>query len=236
MRKQWMHIGKKQTHRYIAGFFAILMSYQAISPCLDTAANELHKVHLADTLGKYYGQDIQPKLPLNTETVNTDTKEKVKKEALVHAPSSTYEKEQEIIEQRSENSKTYQLDDGTYISEVYFEPIHKKEGNAFVEIDNQLEKTISLYDGTPIYENKDGVYEFRVADDTMQMCDETGHELTLIHGEAEVSLYDVKENVILYSEAYPNMDMEYRLSGNRVGINFYINGTLATNPLYDRKR
>ena len=232
MRKQWMHIGKKQTHRYIAGFFAILMSYQAISPCLDTAANELHKVHLADTLGKYYGQDIQPKLPLNTETVNTDTKEKVKKEALVHAPSSTYEKEQEIIEQRSENSKTYQLDDGTYISEVYFEPIHKKEGNAFVEIDNQLEKTISLYDGTPIYENKDGVYEFRVADDTMQMCDETGHELTLIHGEAEVSLYDVKENVILYSEAYPNMDMEYRLSGNRVGINFYINGTLATNQIH----
>ena len=88
------------------------------------------------------------------------------------------------------------------------------------------------YDGTPIYENKDGVYEFRVADDTMQMRDETGHELTLIHGEADVSLYDVKENVILYSEAYPNMDMEYRLSVNRVGINFYINGTLTTNQIH----
>ncbi len=100
MRKQWMHIGKKQTHRYIAGFFAILMSYQAISPCLDTAANELHKVHLADTLGKYYGQDIQPKLPLNTETVNTDTKEKVKKEAQVYPSSSAYDEKQELVEQR----------------------------------------------------------------------------------------------------------------------------------------
>ena len=132
MRKQWTHIRNNQTHRYIAGFFALLMSYQAISPCLDTAANELHKVHLADTLGKYYGQDIQPDLPLNKEPQESETKDKVKKEAQVYSSSSAYDEKQEIIEQRNENSKTYQLDDGTYISEVYFEPIHKKEGNAFV--------------------------------------------------------------------------------------------------------
>ena len=31
-------------NRYLAGFFALIMIYQAISPSLDVAANEIHKV------------------------------------------------------------------------------------------------------------------------------------------------------------------------------------------------
>ena len=218
-------------NRYLAGFFALIMIYQAISPSLDVAANEIHKVHLADTIGAYFETDITKEPQRNEEEAPEEPTEKIKKEATVYEEGSPYSEDKEIISQRSENSKTYQLEDGTYVSELYFEPIHKKEGDGYVEIDNTLESTHTLYNGETIYENKDGLYEFSVAGDTMQMRDEAGHEFTIINEEADVSVYDVKENVILYSEAYPNMDMEYRLRGNNVSANFIINGVTETDKI-----
>lgn len=111
IKKNW----NKKKYRYLAGFFALLMMYQAMSTTLDVIANEVNKVHLANTLGSYYEQDITEEPPLNEETPIAESEpEKIKKEAEVYEEVSSYSADKEILSERSENSKTYQMEDGSY--------------------------------------------------------------------------------------------------------------------------
>ena len=214
---------KKNWRKLLAAFFAALMVFQASSGAMDIAAKELGKVKLASTTGRYYHKDINSE----TDDLNEDTAESnddvIKKEPVVETGTSDYDESLEVIEKRTDNSKTYKLSDGSYVTETYFEPIHKKEGSEFVEIDNTLENT-SRNRSLPVYENKDGLYTFKVQDDVMSMVLEDGKTLSITNDSANMQVYSVKENVILYSEAYKNIDMEYRLHGDSVSTNFYING------------
>lgn len=221
IKKNW----NKKKYRYLAGFFALLMMYQAMSTTLDVIANEVNKVHLADTLGSYYEQDITEEPPLNEETPIAESEpEKIKKEAEVYEEVSSYSADKEILSERSENSKTYQMEDGSYVTELYFEPIHKKEGKDFIEIDNTLEQSRARTNRSePVYENKDGLYDFAVNGTQMRMENTSGEEVIIDHADADLSVYDVQENVMLYSEAYDNIDMEYRLGGNSVTTTYIFN-------------
>ncbi|MCS1351879.1 DNRLRE domain-containing protein [Mechercharimyces sp. CAU 1602] len=49
-------------------------------------------------------------------------------------------KEKELIEERTEDSKVIDNGDGTFTKEVYFEPIHTKEGSKWEEISTELVK------------------------------------------------------------------------------------------------
>ena len=50
----------------------------------------------------------------------------------------------EIVEERTENSKTYDLGEGIYKTDVYMNPIHRKIDGQYVEINTNLDSGISL--------------------------------------------------------------------------------------------
>ena len=221
----------KHWRKGLACFFASLIIVQALSGVMDVVAFESGKVSLAQTQGKYYGKDITlAKEGLNPGIKQINKEVTLKKEPLLNVDEDTYDASLEVVEQRTVNSKTYQLEDKSYVQETYFEPIHKKEGNELVEIDNTLKNT-SRARSTAIYENKDGLYTFKAQNDEMSITNENGQSLTIKNTSANLQTYSVKENVILYSGAYNNMDMEYRLHGNAVSTNFIVYGMTSTNNI-----
>ncbi|MEG2995143.1 MAG: DUF6531 domain-containing protein, partial [Erysipelotrichaceae bacterium] len=226
MNKNMKRFWNTKWRKLMAGFFAFIMMFQAMSGVMDVAANELGKVRLDPTTGDYYNKSLYP----NNVVLNKDTTKlqntKLKKEATVYNQEEEYDYELEVKEKRTNNSKTYKMADGTYVNDTYFEPIHKKEGKEFVDIDNTL-KNVSKIRSKPIYENKDGLYTFKVEDKTASIINDKKQAFSIINEDANLTTYDVKENVILYSETYDNIDMEYRLHGNSVATNFFINGTTS---------
>lgn len=206
-----------------ASFFTMIMIIQVMSGAIDVVAYEIGKVKLSDTTGAYYGQDVNA----NKNTLNNDVIKKedvsIPKDANVHSEEDSYDERLEVKEKRTSTSKTYKLEDGTYVTETYFEPIHKLENNTYVEIDNSIEN-ISKARTNPIYENKDGLYTFKVQDKTTTITNAQNQTMSIINEDANLNTSSVKDNVILYSEAYDNIDMEYRLHGNSVKTNLYING------------
>ncbi len=213
--------------RLLAGLLASIMIFEACSGVLDVAASEVQKIDTEETTGKYYNSDItdvQVEQP-----VTTNNSEVLKKEAVVDKQEDSFPKEMEVIDKRTINSKTYKLDDGTYVMESYFEPIHKEVNGTYEDIDNTLINVSR--NTTPIYKNVDGGYQFTVTKDTMLFDNLKGNQIEIQNSDAYLDVYSVNENVVLYSEAYKNIDMEYRLSGSGVSTNFYINGPTDVNTI-----
>lgn len=210
----------------VASFFAFIMTFQAMSGILDVMAIEMGKIKPDRSYGDYYENDICPStLTLNKDNTIIET-ERVKKDAVVYQVKDEYEEDLEVVEKRTENSKTYKLPDGSYVQETYFEPVHIKEGNQFVDIDNSLEN-VSRKKSSPLYENKSGVYDFQMYNQTMVMKNKNKEELKITFKDAALDLYDIKDNVVLFSEVYKNIDLEHRLDGDSVSSQFYINGTIT---------
>ena len=200
-------------------FLTVVLGMSLFAQGIKVAAYETGKVKLALTSKSSQPEEL-PSLHKDTKTFSTVN---MKKEPTSDIDDATYDDKLEVKEKRTENSKTYRLSDGSYVNETYFEPIHKKEGKQYVEIDNTLHN-VSRMRSMPIYENKDGAYAFRIKEDTLTMENEDGNRLSFINQSANLSTYQIKDNVMLYSEAYPNIDMEYRLRGNYVTTHFIING------------
>lgn len=221
-----MKINNKNWNKITASFFTCLMIFEAVSGTLNVAAYELGKVKSSSTTGSYYHQSLDDNRSLNNGIKSQNTQQKIQKEPEMDVRNNEVDPNLEIVEKRTINSKTYQLSDGSYISDTYFEPVHKQQGKEFVEIDNTLEN-ISKNRSTPIYENADGLYEFKVQDQTMSITNEKKQTLSIINNSASLNTYNVKENVILYSDVYDNIDMEYRLRGNSIITNFFVNGVTS---------
>ncbi|RGE90420.1 hypothetical protein DW660_15520, partial [Coprobacillus sp. AM23-9LB] len=114
---------------------------------------------------------------------------------------------------------------GEYVTDFYFEQIHKKEDGKYVEIDNDIEKKASLFRSTSSYENKDGLYDINIQKGVLEITDPKDNVLTVMPS-GSLTNYAIKENVILYSEVEKNLDLEYRINSNTVSQNIYINGEL----------
>ncbi|MCI8541609.1 MAG: LysM peptidoglycan-binding domain-containing protein [Erysipelotrichaceae bacterium] len=220
----------QQHHRGIAAFFAILISLHVISPTIEIAAYELHKVRLTDTVGPYYGKTIH-QAPVSPKELDEAAKETIVKEAQSSEASLFLEEESEVVEARSENGKTYQRADGSYVTQLFFEPIHKKHGDIYVEIDNSLSSNRRLYNGDAVYENRDGLYDFQSAGNTMRMENENGYALSITQKDADLSVYDVKQEDIRYSEIKDNLDLNIHLGSNRIETTYIINGALQDSTL-----
>lgn len=223
MKKNMKRFWNTKWRKVAASFFAGIMIFQAMSGAIDVAAYEMGKVNLADTKGKYYEQNLYPSNISRNKDTSKIENTVLKKEAVVYKQEADYDPSLEVVEKRTSNSKTYRLANGTYVTDTYFEPIHKKEGKEFVDIDNTLEN-ISKTKSKPIYENQDGLYTFKVENKTASITNDKEQTLSITNNDGNLNTYDVKENVILYSEVYENIDMEYRLHGNSVTTNFFING------------
>lgn len=213
-----------------ASFFAFIMMFQACSGVLDIYAKELGKVKSATTYGEYYNKTCPSNLTLNKDLGINETPQTLTKDVDTNNTTREYDENQEVVEKREIDSKTYEITKGTYVKEIYFEPIHKEVDGTFIDINNTLENT-SKTRSAPIYENIEGSYKFKVQDDKMSMTNDNNQSLVLANTSANLNAYDTKENTILYSEAYPNIDMEYQLGGKAISTNFNINGPIQTNTI-----
>ena len=194
----------------------------------DTYAIENNKVSEEETYGESYKKDESSSSSKETE-IHKDDLRVIVKEPTVIKEIEKFQNEDEVISQRTENSKTYKLDSGKYVTEFYFDPIHKKEGNQYVEIDNTLEKKTGLFrSASTTYVNKDGLYDFGVQDGVIEVADHNDQMFTIIP-EGNLKNYAVKENVILYSSILDNIDLEYRVESNHITQNLYINGKVDFN-------
>lgn len=215
--------------KVIASFFAAIMMFQAISGVLDVVAQEMRKVHLADQTGPYYNKDRSNVGNTNTYTNLPKPKEVLTKEAESPSGTETYDEDLEVVEERTINSKTYEVTPGTYVKEIYFEPVHAEVEGELVDIDNTLENK-SKKRNAPVYENKEGYYDVKIENKVLTMSSKEGQSLSFTQ-EGNVSNYDVKDNVILYSEVYENIDMEYTLGGNAIRTKFHINGPITQDTI-----
>lgn len=185
-------------------------------------AEELEKIKEQDPYGEYYDENINNVHKTSAQIIEKGNPDVITKEPSVDEEDTSRQNDQEIVELRTENTKTYKLSSGEYVTDFYFEQIHKKEDGKYVEIDNDIEKKTSLFRSTPSYENKDGLYDINIQKGILEITDPKDNVLTVMPS-GSLTNYAIKENVILYSEVEKNLDLEYRINSNTVSQNIYIN-------------
>lgn len=188
-------------------------------------AEELEKIKEQDPYGEYYDENINNVHKTSAQIIEKGNPDVITKEPSVDEEDTSRQNDQEIVKLRTENTKTYKLSSGEYVTDFYFEQIHKKEDGKYVEIDNDIEKKTSLFRSTPSYENKDGLYDINIQKGVLEITDPKDNVLTVMPS-GSLTNYAIKENVILYSEVEKNLDLEYRINSNTVSQNIYINGEL----------
>ena len=188
-------------------------------------AEELEKTKEQDPYGEYYDENINNVHKTSAQIIEKGNPDVITKEPSVDEEDTSRQNDQEIVKLRTENTKTYKLSSGEYVTDFYFEQIHKKEDGKYVEIDNDIEKKTSLFRSTPSYENKDGLYDINIQKGVLEITDPKDNVLTVMPS-GSLTNYAIKENVILYSEVEKNLDLEYRINSNTVSQNIYINGEL----------
>lgn len=188
-------------------------------------AEELEKIKEQDPYGEYYDENINNVHKTSAQIIEKGNPDVITKEPSVDEEDTSRQNDQEIVKLRTKNTKTYKLSSGEYVTDFYFEQIHKKEDGKYVEIDNDIEKKTSLFRSTPSYENKDGLYDINIQKGVLEITDPKDNVLTVMPS-GSLTNYAIKENVILYSEVEKNLDLEYRINSNTVSQNIYINGEL----------
>jgi murein DD-endopeptidase MepM/ murein hydrolase activator NlpD len=130
----------------------------------------------------------------------------------------TFAESIEVIEERSESSKTFLQPDGSYRLVSYSQRIHYKSGSQWRDIDNTVVQ--SQYEEY-MYRNLANDYVFRAGTDlitgisyqkddlkcTLKLTDIKDVELN----NSDAQVYD---NVIRYPNIYPNADLEFTLNSD----------------------
>ncbi|WP_278626828.1 DUF6531 domain-containing protein [Thomasclavelia cocleata] len=191
-------------------------------------AQELEKISDKNPYGALYNTDVNNVKNDDAVIMESGDPDVITKEPVVDTKDTSRVNDQELENLRTENTKTYKLGNGEYVTEFYFDQVHKKEKGKYVEIDNSIEKKTSLFRSAPSYVNKDGLYDFSMRSGILDIEDSEGNTLTIIPS-GKLENYAVKENVILYSEIIKNLDLEYRVNSSSIQQNVYINGELETN-------
>ncbi|MER2008554.1 MAG: DNRLRE domain-containing protein, partial [Psychrobacillus sp.] len=135
----------------------------------------------------------------------------------------------EVLEARTETSKTYNNHDGTFSTEIYEAPIHFKGNNgSWKEIDNELQK--QKVNGKGQFKNKDNnfvvTFDEKLEDDTNHV-QVTENQYTLdmglkeIEQNGEVILANevigvATENQIQYTDVFENISTTYSVGENFV--------------------
>lgn len=143
-----------------------------------------------------------------------------------HSDNPQVKTKKEIIQLRNEKSKTFLNNDGSYTTEISQKPIHYKDKtkNQWLPIDNNL--------STNAQEAYNSNHEFKVSLDkkhtsTNNLLEikedkfEIGLNPVLPTGSkmdrsASISTGEAEDNVMTYSDIYPNADLIYTLGNDRI--------------------
>ncbi|TDW14693.1 RHS repeat-associated protein [Breznakia blatticola] len=213
-------------------FLVCLMLLQVSDTGLRVLAAQSNRITPGASYGSMYQKDIQREI-VNVYDANDDAQEEavVTKEASNYDLSDPYESYEEVEDKREINSKTYEIQKGVFVKETYFEPIHKEENGKLVDIDDRLENVNRSRSNKAIYKSKDGLLDVQIDGNSVRVTNEETSDLQWSLPDADVSHYSVKENVILFTNVYKNIDMEYVIRSNKVFTTFYINGPVEKSTL-----
>ena len=99
-------------------FLVGIIIFQAISGTLNIAAKELNKIKIANQYGPYYQENRKIEVPTNTYIKTNNINETIIKPIEETNPVLEYDQEKEIVEERSINTKTYEVSPGIYTKEI----------------------------------------------------------------------------------------------------------------------
>ena len=95
-----------------------------------------------ELFGKVYAEELDENInnvhKTSAQIIEKGNPDVITKEPSVDEEDTSRQNDQEIVKLRTENTKTYKLSSGEYVTDFYFEQIHKKEDGKYVEIDIQI--------------------------------------------------------------------------------------------------
>ena len=108
-------------------------------------AQELEKISDKNPYGALYNTDVNNVKNDDAVIMESGDPDVITKEPVVDTKDTSRVNDQELENLRTENTKTYKLGNGEYVTEFYFDQVHKKEKGKYIEIDNSIEKKNSLF-------------------------------------------------------------------------------------------
>lgn len=168
----------------------------------------------------------------------------------VSATSEEPQKIREVAELRTENSKTFELDNGQYVCEVYTTPIHfKNDDNQLQEINNTIKYADTKEEY--IYTNTDNAWHIYFADSISQeravLLEKDGYSLSFSLADSYVksnvqtskalktSLSDIDmqlgndDRAVVYKNVYENVDVAYTVIENGLKEDIILRSSSAPN-------
>ncbi|MFG3613417.1 DNRLRE domain-containing protein [Rummeliibacillus stabekisii] len=152
---------------------------------------------------------------------SNDESEEVKAEAPIKLTNDY----KEIINKRTEDSKTFTNGNGNFIKEIYPEAIHNKRNGTYHEISEDLVKTGTGYVTTEDTKLESNFPE-KVKTDKPMYYEYKGHKLEFtnltatdgknIYESNQSTSSENKDNKITYKEIYPNIDLRHITLNNEV--------------------
>jgi hypothetical protein len=149
---------------------------------------------------------------------------------------SQVEIESEVMDERTETTKTFRKIDGTYEVAMYNDVVHYEENGEYKQVDNSLYENGNDFENTA---NKFKVKFPKKLDDNKQIKLSMDNysidwnvlnisESDIEYDDTEVTPNNIKELVninqsILYRDILPNVDIEYILTGSKVKENIILN-------------
>ncbi|NLK12396.1 MAG: DNRLRE domain-containing protein [Candidatus Phytoplasma sp.] len=142
----------------------------------------------------------------------------------------------EIETLREENQKVFLKQDGTHEVSIYQEPVHFKNGDEYIEIDNTLIEQGKYYTNTKnsfniyfpksltknekIKVNKDEYQiEWKILDAKTSKAKKTDKQKK----DKDLTVLDHLNSSIKYKNVFSNTDLEYVLKSNQIKENLYLN-------------
>ena len=114
-------------------------------------AEELEKIKEQDPYGEYYDENINNVHKTSAQIIEKGNPDVITKEPSVDEEDTSRQNDQEIVKLRTKNTKTYKLSSGEYVTDFYFEQIHKKEDGKHRYSDQHLLMKIKMVFMTSIF-------------------------------------------------------------------------------------
>lgn len=154
--------------------------------------------------------------------------------------ASNVEIKNEVIEERTSNSKTFMKVDGTYVVAMYAETVHYLKNGKYEEIDNSL----SYQKADDVYTNNKNSYSIQLPqtitkDNSIHLSmDEYSISWRVVNASNAVISINQNQNKtdstdirkleginqsIQYRTVLPNVDLEYVISGSKIKENIILN-------------
>ena len=216
---------KKKLLKLLNKTFAWIMVLTMILPygvnAYQVYAEATNNVDIRDQFGEWYGIELIIEEILEHDIQNAP------REVLTRRPRTFNVNNRrvdghEILNRRTKNTRTYRINDEVQITEIYFDVMHKKVGDIYVEIDNTLE--VGGYELT----NKFGLYEISFTPKKENILT-INNNLSISFPEGNFNNFSKEDNQIKFSNVFENVDIEYHLGNSRIHESIIFNAIREDN-------